>query len=165
MHSTPSSRARPRLARIMKDFSGGSESGTEACLLHFLFLAYLSSVPTRNYGRMARGSNELLKVLPRPAMPDPPTACGRATPKTALRPFQGWPTRRAGGLRPSSTLLDTPCRTPKLGIRDRLEVKTKVTIFSIELMFFSICVVNRISSTRFGVPSQGGLKCVHLGAK
>jgi hypothetical protein len=29
--------------------------------------------------------------------------CGRA-----LWPFQGWATRRLGGLRPSSTLLDTP---------------------------------------------------------
>jgi hypothetical protein len=44
-------------------------------------------------------------------MPDPYTPCGRATPQTALRPFGGWPTRSAGGLRPSSFPLDTPSRT------------------------------------------------------
>jgi hypothetical protein len=31
---------------------------------------------------------------------------------SALQPFQGWPTSRAGSLPPSSTLLDTPRRTP-----------------------------------------------------
>jgi hypothetical protein len=45
-------------------------------------------------------------------MPYPSTPCGRATPETAIRPFQGWPARRAGGLQPSSTPLDTPRRTP-----------------------------------------------------
>jgi Flp pilus assembly protein TadB len=32
----------------------------------------------------------------------------------ALQPFQGWPAHRAVGLRPSSTLLDTPRHTPML---------------------------------------------------
>jgi hypothetical protein len=44
-------------------------------------------------------------------MLDPSTPCGRATPEAASRPFQGWPTRQAGGLRLSSTLVDTPRRT------------------------------------------------------
>jgi hypothetical protein len=61
---------------------------------------------------MARGSHELSKVSPWPAMLDPSTPFGRATPKMALQPFQGWPSRRTDGLRPSSTLLDTPRRTP-----------------------------------------------------
>jgi hypothetical protein len=43
-------------------------------------------------------------------MPDPSTPCGRAITETALWPFQGWPTLRAGGLQPSSTPLYT--RTP-----------------------------------------------------
>jgi hypothetical protein len=29
-----------------------------------------------------------------------------------LRPFQGWPSRKAGSLRPSFTALDTPRRAP-----------------------------------------------------
>jgi hypothetical protein len=41
-------------------------------------------------------------------MPNPFTLCGRTTPETALRSFLGWPARRVGGLRPSSTLSDTP---------------------------------------------------------
>jgi hypothetical protein len=65
------------------------------------------------HGRMARGGHGLLKS-PGPAMPDPSTPCRRATPEMAepLQPFQGWPARRMGSLRPSSTLLDTPRRTP-----------------------------------------------------
>jgi hypothetical protein len=35
-------------------------------------------------------------------MPYPFTPCGQATPETAIQPFQGWPARRAGNLRPSS---------------------------------------------------------------
>jgi hypothetical protein len=50
----------------------------------------------------------LPKVLHRPAMPDPFTPCGRAISETASRPFQGWPTHRAGGLQPSSIPLETP---------------------------------------------------------
>jgi hypothetical protein len=42
------------------------------------------------------------------------TPCRRATPDTALWPFQGWPACKAGGLRPSSTSLETPRRTPVL---------------------------------------------------
>jgi hypothetical protein len=44
-------------------------------------------------------------------MPDPSTLCRRTTSEMALRLFQGWPAHRAGGLRPSSTILDTPHRT------------------------------------------------------
>jgi hypothetical protein len=60
------------------------------------------------HGRMARGAHGLSKVLFGPAMPYPSTPCEQATPETARQLFQGWPTHRAGGLRPSSTLLDTP---------------------------------------------------------
>jgi hypothetical protein len=59
---------------------------------------------------MARGIHELLKVSPRPTMPNPSTPYGRTTPKTAIWPFWRWPARRAGGLKPSSTPLDTPYR-------------------------------------------------------
>jgi hypothetical protein len=44
-------------------------------------------------------------------MPNPYMPCGRTTPQTALRLFGGWPAHRAGGLRPSSSPLDTPSRT------------------------------------------------------
>jgi hypothetical protein len=60
---------------------------------------------------MAMGIHGLPKVSPGPAMPDPSTPCGRATPETALHQFLVWPDRKAGGLRPSSTPLDTPRRT------------------------------------------------------
>jgi hypothetical protein len=53
----------------------------------------------------------LPKVSPGPAMPDPATPCKRATPETALRPFQGWPIHKAVNLRPSSTLLDSLRKT------------------------------------------------------
>jgi hypothetical protein len=46
-------------------------------------------------------------------MPYSSTPCGRVTPEMALRPFQGWPAHRVGNLRPSFTLLDTSCRTPR----------------------------------------------------
>jgi hypothetical protein len=58
--------------------------------------------------RMARGVHRLLKVLPRLAMPDPSRPCGRDTIETASQPFLWRPAHRAGGLRPSSTPLDTP---------------------------------------------------------
>jgi hypothetical protein len=61
---------------------------------------------------MTRGGHELPKVSPGPAKPDPFTSCRQDTPKTALRPFLGWPACRAGSLQSSSTLLDTPRRTP-----------------------------------------------------
>jgi hypothetical protein len=57
--------------------------------------------------RMARGGHGLPQVLPRPAMPYPFTSCGWATPETAVSTGC-----RVGGLRSSSTLLDTPSRTP-----------------------------------------------------
>jgi hypothetical protein len=61
---------------------------------------------------MARNGYGLPNVSLGPAMPDPSTPFGRATLETTLRPFQGWPARRAGGLGPSSTPLDTPRPTP-----------------------------------------------------
>jgi hypothetical protein len=66
-----------------------------------------------SHGRMARGGHGLPKVSLGPVMPDPSTPCGRPTPETALQQFLGWPTRKAGGLQPSSTPSDTSCRTPK----------------------------------------------------
>jgi hypothetical protein len=54
--------------------------------------------------RTGRGIHGLPKVSYGPAMPDPYMPCGRATPQTPLRPF-------GGGLRPSSSPLDTPRRT------------------------------------------------------
>jgi hypothetical protein len=60
---------------------------------------------------MARGIHGVPKVSPGPAMLDPSTPCERATPETALRLFLGWPARRPGNMRPSSTPLDTPRRT------------------------------------------------------
>jgi hypothetical protein len=47
----------------------------------------------------------LPKVSAGPAMPVPSTPRGRTTPEMALQPFRGWPSHRAGGLRPSSTPL------------------------------------------------------------
>jgi hypothetical protein len=66
------------------------------------------------HGRMARGGHRLLKVSLGPVMLDPSMPCGQDTPETALhlQPFQGWSACRAGNLRPSSTLLDTPRHTP-----------------------------------------------------
>jgi hypothetical protein len=63
-------------------------------------------------GRMARGGHGLPKVLLGPAMPFLSTPCSRTTLEMVLWPFQGWPTRRVGGLCPSSTPLDTSRRTP-----------------------------------------------------
>jgi hypothetical protein len=60
---------------------------------------------------MGRGIHRLSKVSPGPALPDPSTPCGQATPVTALWLFRGWPAHKARGLWPSSTLLDTPRRT------------------------------------------------------
>jgi hypothetical protein len=65
-----------------------------------------------HHGRLVRGGHGLPKVSPSFGMPNPSTPCGWATPETALQPFQGWPALRAGSLRPSSTLLDTPRPTP-----------------------------------------------------
>jgi hypothetical protein len=62
-----------------------------------------------NQARMARGIHVLPKISPGPARPDPSTLRGQVNPETALRPFLGWLARMAGGLRPSSTPLDTPC--------------------------------------------------------
>jgi hypothetical protein len=40
------------------------------------------------HGRKARGGYGLPKVSLGPTMPNPSTPCGRATPETALQPFQ-----------------------------------------------------------------------------
>jgi hypothetical protein len=61
--------------------------------------------------RTGRGIHGLPKVSPSPVKPNPYTPCGQSTPQTALRPFEGWPACRAGGLRPSSSPLDIPSRT------------------------------------------------------
>jgi hypothetical protein len=65
-------------------------------------------------GRMAWGAHGLAKVSPRPTMPYLFTPCGRATPETTLWQLQRWPARKVGGLRLSSTPLDTSHRTPLL---------------------------------------------------
>jgi hypothetical protein len=57
------------------------------------------------HGPMARSGHGLPKVLFRPSMPYPSTLCGQATPEM-------WPAHRAGGMRLSSTSLDTPRCTP-----------------------------------------------------
>jgi hypothetical protein len=49
---------------------------------------------------MARGGHGLPKVASGPTMPYPSMPCKRATPETALWPFQGWFICWAGGLRP-----------------------------------------------------------------
>jgi len=75
-----------------------------------------SHVSELDYGRMARGDHGLPKVLLGPAMPYPSMPCRRATPETALwlyGPFRDDPPY-TGGLRSSSSPLDTPCRTPML---------------------------------------------------
>jgi hypothetical protein len=74
------------------------------------------------------------KVSPGPAMPYPSTPYRRTTPETALQPFQGWPAYTAGSLRPSSTSLDTPRRTPI----DRVFISYRV-IFVPKLTFSFQC--------------------------
>jgi hypothetical protein len=63
---------------------------------------------------MTWGGNGLPKVLFVPIMAYLSMPCGRATPEMALQPFQEWPARRAGGLQPSSTHLETPRCTPMI---------------------------------------------------
>jgi hypothetical protein len=70
------------------------------------------------HGCMARGGHGLPKVSHGPVMPYPSMPCKRATPETALCPFQELPTRRAGGLQPSSTSIDTPRPTPMFSVSD-----------------------------------------------
>jgi hypothetical protein len=66
---------------------------------------------TTGHFRMARGDHGLPKISLGHAMPFPIYALHRTLPETALWPLQGRPAHRAGGLRPSSTPLDTPRRT------------------------------------------------------
>jgi hypothetical protein len=68
----------------------------------------------REYRRTARGGHELPKVSRWPYIFYPSPPCRQATSETALQPFQGWPTCKAGGLQASPTLSDTPRRTPRL---------------------------------------------------
>jgi hypothetical protein len=65
-------------------------------------------------GCVGRGGHGVPKVSLGPAMPYPSMPCRLATPETDLHPFQEWPAHSAGGLRPSSTPLDIPRRTPML---------------------------------------------------
>jgi hypothetical protein len=60
------------------------------------------------HGRMAKGGLGLPKVSLGTAICYPCMPCGQTTSETTLRLFQGWPTHRAGGLRPYYTLLDYP---------------------------------------------------------
>jgi hypothetical protein len=60
---------------------------------------------------MARGGPSLPIVSPGPTMTYHSTPCGKATPKMALCPIQGWPACKAVDLRPSSIPFDTPRRT------------------------------------------------------
>jgi hypothetical protein len=66
---------------------------------------------------MARSGHGLPEISPGPTMPYPSKPYERATSKTASRRFQGWPARRAGGLRLSSTPLDTTRHTPMGGLQ------------------------------------------------
>jgi hypothetical protein len=108
---------------------------------------------------MARGGYELPKVSPGPAMPNPSMPCGRATPETTLQPFLEFPAHRAGGLRPSSTLLDTPRRTLVRGTNgadlqaafDRAPARGRTQIGT----DFVFQVENQIPSSR---PSTPGIR-------
>jgi hypothetical protein len=71
----------------------------------------LKKAKEENHRCMGTGGRGLPEVSPGPTMPYFSKPCGWATPKTALQPFQGCPTRKTGGLRLSSTPLDTPRRT------------------------------------------------------
>jgi hypothetical protein len=79
---------------------------------------------------MVRSSGGLPKISPGPAMPNLATHCGRATPKTPLQPFSGWPTHKVGDLRPSSYLLDTPrCMPMDNSVVMISDVKTITTTY------------------------------------
>jgi hypothetical protein len=60
---------------------------------------------------MAGGGHGLPKVSPGPAMLHTSRQSRQTTPEMAIRPFQGWPACRKGGLRPSSTPFGSPCHT------------------------------------------------------
>jgi hypothetical protein len=70
-------------------------------------------------------------------MTNPSTPCGRVTPETALRLFQGWPAHRAGGVRPSSTPLDTLRRTPMPSTLVHVFVEDVATFFV--ALFSGVC--------------------------
>jgi hypothetical protein len=63
-----------------------------------------------------------LKIHPGP--PSPTLLCPACGPplKRHIWPFQGWPAHRAGSLGPSSTPLDTPCRTPMFDLPSFLDL-------------------------------------------
>jgi hypothetical protein len=88
------------------------------------------------HGRIARGRHGLSETSLRPATLYPSMPCRRTTPEPALQPFQGSPTHTAGGLRPSSTPLDTPRRTPILLARD------SSTCFLLSKAFQNICLLS-----------------------
>jgi hypothetical protein len=61
-------------------------------------------------GAWQRVAMDFLKFHPGPPCSTLPHLA--ASPVTALMPFQGWPAPGVGGLELSSSLLDTPHRTP-----------------------------------------------------
>jgi hypothetical protein len=77
----------------------------------------------RIHGRMARGDYGLPKDSPGPAKPYPSTSCGQLPLKRVAGVHSGGDgsgvdTSRAGSLRPSSTPVDTPRRTPLIAASD-----------------------------------------------
>jgi hypothetical protein len=70
-----------------------------------------------SHGRMARGGHGLPKVSLGPAMPNLSMPCGQATTEKALQPLQGWPAYKVSWLRPFSTPLDIPRRTPMVPVK------------------------------------------------
>jgi hypothetical protein len=66
----------------------------------------------KSNGRMARGGHGVSKISLGPAMLYPFMPCGRPPLKWTYGHFRSGCPCRAGGLRPSSTLLDTPYCTP-----------------------------------------------------
>jgi hypothetical protein len=110
------------------------------CFLLFYIRVYLAAARGGALGRRVRSGHGLPKVLPRPAMLDPSTPCGRAT---------GWPTCRAGDLRLSSTLSDTPRRTPMVA---RLLGKARGAVAPHFMAFLRLLIPAASIGGRRGVP-------------
>jgi hypothetical protein len=79
-----------------------------------------------HHGRMARGGHGLPKVSPGPTLPYSSMPCRQAIPRAALPPFWGWLGCTAGGLRPSSTLLDTPPCRPMIPMHPKQTLTLKI---------------------------------------
>jgi hypothetical protein len=82
--------------------------------------------------RMARGIYGVPKVSPGPALPNSSTPCGQTTPETVLWPFRGWPAQRVGGLRSSSSPLDTPHHTGLNSMIRRTVLKDNIYLFIVK---------------------------------